>query len=327
MNDIVAGLNPGTNIMMYADDTKIWRQMVNFDDHITLQKDIDYLMDWSLRNKMKFHPSKCKALMVSRLNPPLIDVLPCIQHFYTLGENLIDYTDKEIDLGITMNRTLNFTDHSTVLYNIANLRFGLLKRTCHFVDNHARRRVLYLTMVRSIFEHCPAVWRPSSNTSINKLETIQKRAIKWINKEYSFSYSNNDLLYYTHCKQLPIRYRFDFHDLKLFHLIVYKISCTKLPSYLHFYEGGSRLRFTHLDHLSIISDIIPSRQVNSNITSNRGFSNSFFYRTHLLWNRLPLSLREIVRPSLFKKKLLDFIWEELVVTEDNSNNEYFDLGD
>ena len=29
MNDIVAGLNPGTNIMMYADDTKIWRQMVN----------------------------------------------------------------------------------------------------------------------------------------------------------------------------------------------------------------------------------------------------------------------------------------------------------
>ena len=25
-------------------------------------------------------------------------------------------------------------------------------------------------MVRSIFEHCPVVWRPSSDTTINKLE-------------------------------------------------------------------------------------------------------------------------------------------------------------
>ena len=71
-----------------------------------------------------------------------------------------------------MNRKLNFTEHVILLYNKANQRFGLLKRTCHFIDNTARRRVLYLSMVRSIFEHCPTVWRPSAYTATNKLETI-----------------------------------------------------------------------------------------------------------------------------------------------------------
>ena len=66
-----------------------------------------------------------------------------------------------------------------------------------------------------------------------------------------------------------------------------------------FYEG-SRLRFSHFDHLSLLSDITPAGQTNP--ISHRSFSNSYFYRTHLLWNRLPLSLREIFRPSEFRTK-------------------------
>ena len=313
LNDIVSGLDPGTNILMYADDTKIWRKMETYEDHVTLQKDIDYLYDWSIRNKMKFHPSKTKVLMVSRFNPPFIDILPFVQFFYTLGNTILDYVDSEKDLGITMNKTLNFTDHACTLYNLANQRFGLLKRTCHFVHNSDKKRILYLTMVRSIFQHCPVVWRPSSSSVIKKIESIQKRAIKWINHDYTHSYTSNDYLYYTHCKHiniLPIRYRFDYNDLKLFHLIVHKMSPIKLPSYLTFYEGTT-LRYSHFDHLSVLSNIIPSGQ--SNPTSNRGFSNSYFYRTHLLWNRLPLSLREIIRPSEFKSKLIQFIWKEFIV--------------
>ena len=83
-----------------------------------------------------------------------------------------------------MNRTLNFTDHSNFLYGRANQRFGLLKRTCHFVHSIEKRRVLYLNMVRSLFEHCPIIWRPSSDTAVNRLESLQMRAIKWILKDF-----------------------------------------------------------------------------------------------------------------------------------------------
>ena len=98
-------------------------------------------------------------------------------------------------------------------------------------------------MVRPIFEHYPVVWRPSANIAIHKLESIQKIAVvTWINQDFSISDSNNNLLYYAHCKQLhiwPVRFRFDFHDLKLLHLIIYKFSGINLLTYLHFFEGRS----------------------------------------------------------------------------------------
>ena len=103
--------------MMYADDTKNWRQMEHHDDHLTLQQDVINLIGWSIRNKMKLHPSKCKVLMVSKLSPPLIDVLPCVQFMYTMGDTLLDYVPSEKYLGITVKMTLNFTEHAYLLYS------------------------------------------------------------------------------------------------------------------------------------------------------------------------------------------------------------------
>ena len=37
-------------------------------------------------------------------------------------------------------------------------------------------------------------------------------------------------------------------------------------------------------------------------------SHTFFYRVHLSRNKLPTSLREILRPSEFKWKLLEHLW-------------------
>ena len=319
LNDIPAGLTEGTSISMYADDTKIWRIIEHENDHLILQNDIDYLTDWALRNQMKFHPSKCKVLMVSNTRPPLIDILPQIQYYYSLGNDILEYCDAEKDLGIIMNGNLNFTDHVNMLYAKANQKFGLLRRTCHFIDNFRIRRALYLTMIRSIFEHCPIVWRPSSNTAINKLESIQKRAFKWMVNDVHISYSSNHL-YYVHCKQfniLPIKYRFDYHDLKFFHAVVNGFSCVSLPEYLQPFTY-SRLRSSHLDSKCFISSIVPRNLMsNSNFASNskRHFSNSYFYRAHLLWNKLPLMIREIVSTKVFEVELIKYLWKECIAVE------------
>ncbi len=37
-----------------------------------------------------------------------------------------------------------------------------------------------------------------------------------------------------------------------------------------------------------------------------------------MWNRLPLYLREIIRPSTFKTELIKYIWTEFVFKADNS---------
>ena len=112
INDISDGINPGTNILLYADDTKMWREINYSSDHTMLQKDINYLIDWALRNSMKFHPSKCKVLSVSHSRTSLLHYLPFTTYHYRMRNNFLDYVNNETDLGIIMTKTLNFTTHS-----------------------------------------------------------------------------------------------------------------------------------------------------------------------------------------------------------------------
>ena len=182
------------------------------------------------------------------------------------------------------------------------------------------RRALYLTIVRSIFENCPYVWKPSSESAINKLESLQKRAIKWINHGENYftcpSYTANPELYYIDCKQLqilPIKFRLQFHDLIMLHSIIYGLSHCKLPAYISFFSGNN-LRSSHLDKLCLVSSITPNSLNNMDTESNSGFSNAYFYRSHLLWNRLPLSVRQISSANKFRIDLNRYIWNSEVAS-------------
>ena len=68
INDIYETISPETKISLYADDTKIWRNMKSYQDCIILQNDIDSLHKWCIINKMNFHHDKCKVLSVCDKN-------------------------------------------------------------------------------------------------------------------------------------------------------------------------------------------------------------------------------------------------------------------
>ena len=158
INDLPSGLSEGTNIALYADDTKIWRPITCENDHRILQTDIDYLNEWATQNKMKFHPKKCKVVSICNRPSPLW-MLPFIVFNYSLGQSILEYADCEKDLGVHVNPKFNFNAHCEHLISKASQQFGMVRRTCHFVKDVKRRRVLYLTLVRSQFEHCSPVWR------------------------------------------------------------------------------------------------------------------------------------------------------------------------
>ena len=69
-------------------------------------------------------------------------------------------------------------------------KFGILKRTCYFVTCKNRRRVLYLALVRSQFEHCSPVWWPDSITMMNKIEFSRKMSLVDILYEEEKFYSH-----------------------------------------------------------------------------------------------------------------------------------------
>ena len=314
INDISVGLSPGTNLALYADDTKIWRNILSEDDHLILQKDIDYLNNWATTNKMRFHPGKCKVLSVAMSPPPLYDILPCVQFMYAMGTSILNYTFLEKDLGVDITPRLNFSNQCDRLYSKANQQLGIVRRNCHFINDIKRRRVLYISLVRSQFENCSIIWRPTNKTTMDKLESIQKRSIKWILSEEYRSYSPYSN-YVQKCKDvnlLPLSNRFELNDLIFLHKIIYKLCPVELPSYLSFYEGTSRLRSCHLDSLSLVSAITPRSPTNP-------FAKAFFFRTHTLWNSLPSDIRAIEINKHFKSKVIHFLWKKVVPGDINNS--------
>lgn len=93
----------------------------------------------------------------------------------------------------------------------------------------------------------------------------------------------------------------------LFHKVISNEVCIDFPDYLELIDprelstepstepsGSRRLRTTHKDLLYF------ECKVNDRVNV---FRHSFFYRSHHLWNRLPLSLRLISDPSQFADEL------------------------
>ena len=244
-------------------------------------------------------------------------MLPFIQFTYSLGENLLDFTENETDLGVVVTSTLNWNEQCQKVYSKANQMLGLAKRTCFFVRDVNRRRVLYLTLVRSQLEHCSIIWRPTTKTKMTKFEGLQKRALKWILSEEELSYSSFTT-YIRKCRQadvLPIYARFDLIDLLFFYKVVNKLIPVALPDYLVLHNGVSRLRSTHLDRLCFESSVHPNNM-------NNAFSKGFFYRAHLKWNRLPLDIRESQDLLLFRTKLRNYLWKSVMEDATNEDDEF-----
>ena len=242
INDIYENIEANTTIALYADGTKIWREINSNNDCNILQKDIDTLYTWSKNNKMTFHPDKCKALSIYDFRPDFVKILPFPKKHYMLNNINIDFSECERDLGVLVNSNLRWEDHHTKILNKAHQMLGFTKRTCHFISDTRKRRSLYLSLVRSNFEHGSIIWRPVTETAISEFEQLQKKALKWILKEENLRYDEETYLTKNQVQLSPMKRFFDINDLNYFHKIVYGQISINLPEYIQPYDGQSRLR-------------------------------------------------------------------------------------
>ena len=333
INDMINCVSNDTHILLYADDTKIWRQIRSIDDHYSLQCDINALNFWATANKMKFHVGKCKVLPIfpSGKELQLRDLFNKIYplnniFYYSLDGNKLEYVESEKDLGVHVTSNLSWGQQSDYIYSKASSRLGLLKRALHFVKCPKQKRVFYLAVVRSLFEHCIQIWRPTSDTGILKLERIQKRAVKWVLSEVEHSY--NDVEYLARLKNLellPFKYKFIFSDLLLFHEIFYKNTCIELPGcYTRFsVEENNRLRsvinppdyFGNGTHTINLQKSRESKSCDLSLkctlnNTNVKYKSSFFFRTVQEWNRIPPEIRKEENFTTFKTELYNYLYEK-----------------
>ena len=92
-------------------------------------------------------------------------------------------------LGAQIDNQLNFNLHiSNICRSVADQLNGLIKLK-RFLAFEVKKTLIN-SCFYSNFNYCPLVWMLSSATSLNKVESLQKRALHFLYDNYDYSYES-----------------------------------------------------------------------------------------------------------------------------------------
>ena len=167
-----------SNILKFADDTKLFRKVNTDGDKQHLQNDLDRLVKWSEKWQMLFNFGKCKCLHTGHGN---------LNVNYKMGDTALGTTVKEKDLGVTISADMKVSEQCGNAASKGNQILGLIRRNITYKEQKLIIP-LYKAIVRPHLEYCIQAWRPYRKKDIDTLERIQRRATKMIPELRDLSY-------------------------------------------------------------------------------------------------------------------------------------------
>ena len=292
INDMLDALT--TDGFLFADDGKIFKEILSKEDTDDLQFDIDRLEEWANTWLLRFNVDKCHVLTLGKL-----DNIAYTRR-YNLGGAELEHVFVEKDLGVLVDSNLSFEDHISSKVNKANQLVGLIRRTFTFLDLKTFSK-LYTSLVRPHLEYAQCIWSPHLKKYQRQIENVQFRATKLVDKLQNVNYPER-------LKRLNLptlafrRFRGDLIELyKHFH-------CYDRDIISDSFQPKHRSNRRH-------GYQIYERRANDGI---RGVQqNSFYYRTPRAWNELPSTVVEAEDINTFKRRLDEHLKEQPLKFEFN----------
>ena len=189
-DDITQNLT--SKVRLYADDTLIYRNILNKQDVVALQNDLNTIMKWSVDWQMTFNPSKSEFLRIT---------------------NKVNYISSERNCPIPLvnhvkylvDKHLNWSNHVNMITAKANSVRGFLQRNLCKCSSHVKNSS-YTTYVCPIFtNYACSVWSPYHQHNISKIEMVQRRAGLFVTNNYDWNSSVTDMLQHLQWEPLQDR--------------------------------------------------------------------------------------------------------------------------
>ena len=274
INDIPVGLN--STIRLFADDTIAYLAIKSNSSCEVLQQDLDKLGIWEDKWKMAFHPDKCNVLSISKNKNP-------IKYNYTLHGQILEHVNKAKYLGVTIQSDLKWHSHINNITKKANSTLGFLRRNLN-INSTSVKEQAYKSLVRPSLEYACSVWDPYFTEDINQIESVQRRAARYVTGRQHNTSSVSDMLQHLNWRSLSDR-RTDARLTMFYKIVNNKVAIPKTDRLI------PPLRLSRNMHAH-------SFQLPSCRTQLR--QNSFFPRTIKHWNSLPPNTVMSSSVELFK---------------------------
>ena len=168
----------GSNILKFADDTKMFRRVESQEDRHQLQSDLNKLVKWAEKCQMLFNKDKCKYLHIGQAN--------ATKNYLMINTVLLS-TEREKDVGVVVSSDMKVSEQCGIAARKGNQILGLIRRNIAYRD---KRLIIppYMSLVRPHLEYCTQAWRPHMRKDIDKSERVQRRATRLISEISQLSY-------------------------------------------------------------------------------------------------------------------------------------------
>ena len=148
-----------------------------------LETECNTVIEWFQNNKMMVNPGKFQAIIIDKKKK-------ChTNETLKIGDKIIKASSSVKLVGVQIHDQLNFNLHiSSIRRYVANQLSALikLKRFSAFEE----KKTLINSYFYSNFNYCPLVWIFSSAESLNKVESLQKRTLRFIYDNFDSAYES-----------------------------------------------------------------------------------------------------------------------------------------
>lgn len=273
----------------FADDKKKAKLIKSISDAVQLQQSIDKFSIWCVENGLKINLSKCQVITFTNKKSPIV-------FDYKINGHSIKRVTGIRDLGVILDKKLNFNTHLEYTINKTKTALQFVKRQSYFFDTDVTK-ILYFALVRSNIEFACAIWSPFHETHRTKLESIQRQMVIYLNGDHLKRDENNYVLepYTQRCKKFDlvslIRRRVNASALFIHAIIIGKINSPLLRSSMVLNEGVRSLRKP---------EFIRLKASRTDTSTHSSFNNACY-----IFNHAALFLDPTLPHHEFRKKLIE----------------------